>query len=584
MALSVVKYPFGYRTKPTHDNVGTVSDSSGTALFTCDSIHGLAADDHVYIYSPIAGYSGWWNVESTPGVNTLTLNDYSGATALEFIGVTTFILFESDIVGDPASTHRWNSVHLPIIYKLQSTIWPINGVDTARTITTFTNYNGYTYIVASGDIKSSGVAATLENVVLSGTSVDGVYKIIQWFSDTNFVIDLAYSAGNVLSSGTVQYYYLNYHAKVKVYAGFPSGHYYDHLKPFEQVAEIRAVPDSTGLITLNVNEYVKKQIDVFKNDTWSLINDVGAWCRLYISYAESYNDSNGYTVTEVTSSYTDDTATVYAANVMPPFKDRDSGNISTWVSGDTSDTLMDFLTPFSQPTIFSGYYFDLAYINNDSTPGNYMKIDRYGADRVLIASTLETIPDYDQGIYRFELSVTGAEETIDVTHYNVSAVQRSETITIDVGDATYCHDTVPIYLTWKNSLGGHDYWLFKAQKVYAIDTYENETEDVNIYNNWPQSYGEFAQTIKAQTSRKSKARITVSSQFLTQEQADAIALIKTSGLVQVVEMSSAELGSVPLYTTVLVDDSPITKYKDRDKTFTVSFDIEFTNDLPVQSL
>ena len=555
--------------------------SSGGALFT-KSTHGLVDGDYIYIVSPYSAYNGYWYVEQNT-VNDFYIREYPTASVQAFVNSGNVTYYKSQ------ATHGWNCVHLPIVYKLKSDIWPINGVDTARTITTFSNWNGYTYLVLSGDVKSSGTAANMEQVVLSGTSIDGVYKIIQWFSDTNFVIDLQYSGSNVLSGGTCQFYYLNYHARVKVYAGLAGTHYWTGQKPYELIAEERLIPDSSGVMVLNVADYAKKQIQVLKNNLSqdTLPNDLDAWTRIYISVAESYDDSNMYTVSEYVSSYTDDTTAIYATNAKQPFKTRASGYMDDYVSGLTSSTRQKFLTPFIQPTYHVGYLFDLSYINNSSASGNYIKRDNYrktNGNYSLLSSTLDTQTDYDEGIYRYRVVQTAAlEDRVDLTLYNVSGVQLSETKTIDVVTPCSPHDTTPILLTWLNQLGGWDYWLFTAQKRYSVDVTESKTQDLNTFNEWPKSWGEEADSVTRQTSRKSKNQIRITSQLLTQGQLNGIAYIKSSPLVQII--SSVSVSEVTHYTgrTVIIDSDTLPKYSDRDNTYTISFLATYTDEISTQA-
>ena len=422
MAITVVKYPQG-RIVDTNAVTATVTSSSG-ALFTKAS-HGLSTGAFIYVYSNYSQYNGYWYVSVATG-STFRIREYATASDVAYIADASVTYYVS------VNSHGWNCVHLPMIYKLKSDSWPVNGVDTSRTITTFSNWNGYTYLVVNGDIKSSGTASTLESVILSGVTgvagadITGVYRIVQWFSETNFVIDLLYDAGNVISAGTCQYYYLNYHAKVKIYAGLSSGHYWAAQKPYVEIAETKVIFDSSGIGTLNVSEFVKGQIEVFSNDLQkdTLPNNLDAWARVYISVAESYDDSDGYLISEYTSSYSDYTTEVYAVNAMLPFKTRSSGTLDAYVSGLTSLTQQEFLTPFNRPTLFPGYYFDLSWIKNSVASGDYLKIDRYNktnGNYVLASSATSVFTDMDQGVYRQSLAQSASESRIDVTVYSADA-------------------------------------------------------------------------------------------------------------------------------------------------------------------
>jgi len=721
MALSIVKRPQGYVLDTTQITGVTVTSSPPDAYFNKSS-HGLITGDFIYMYSTYSSFNGFWYVEKDDN-NHFFLKEYATANRLSASGSTVDTINSGTIFYyKSVLTHNWNCVHLPIVYKLKSDIWPTNTSDTARTITTFSNYNGYTYINASGDIKTTGTASALEQVILSGTSVDGIYKIIQWFSDTNFVINLSYSAGNVLSSGTVQYYYFNYNARIRIYAGISPFLLWNTVKPYELMTELRMIPDSNGVITLNISEFIKSKIKIISNNSIlnTLPNNIDAWCNFYISYAESYDDSNMYTLSEYVSSYTLDYPGFegYALNSKLPFKTQSQGSLNKYVSGLTSTTLQKWLTDFTRPTLFAGKYFDVSYIKNDNT-SNYIKRDLYrlsGGNYSLITSIRDNETNNFQGVYRYSITQSvNLEDRIDITYYAPSSqvfiapsswsdfsgffdAYGSKTatkliknsITVDCGafqpvslksgiipnnitlhikitgmssffmqisciyydhnfpgssavsskvvqinsntDADYGFSfpalsadatifgiishyvgpdtpnieiTVPVgqsiydiqlsetktidvnqkcsftdfYLVWLNHLGGYDYWNFNAKrgKKYSIDILESQTQEQNIFNNWPNSYGEFADSILKQTVRRSKNRIMVSSQLLTSAQEDAIKLITSSPLVQLCTSQYDR-------QTMIVNPDSLNVRQDKDKSLSITFTVTYTDEIPVQQL
>lgn len=129
----------------------------------------------------------------------------------------------------------------------------------------------------------------------------------------------------------------------------------------------------------------------------------------------------------------------------------------------------------------------------------------------------------------------------------------------------------------KNYLGGHDYWLFTAEKDYGVDITDVKETQANINLNWPNSYGEFADTINQDISRTSYNTILVRSQNLTLEQANALKYIKTSPLVQIMD-------SISNRRTVQVDSSSFIVYSESDKLYGIQFTITFTDEIPSQSL
>jgi hypothetical protein len=165
---------------------------------------------------------------------------------------------------------------------------------------------------------------------------------------------------------------------------------------------------------------------------------------------------------------------------------------------------------------------------------------------------------------------------ITLTFVSGTTVTETKSIGIDC-NCVPSKSEEGIYLSWLNYLGGFDYWLFTAYKDHIIDINDSGETEENIFPAWPNSYGEFADTIRKQTSRTSRKQILVRSQHLTLEQIEGIQYIKTSPLVQIVN-------SIYDKRTVLVDTDSFTTYKEEDKLYSISFTITYTDDVPSQKV
>lgn len=568
MSLTVVKRP-PYVTLLPGSVSTAVTDASGDALFTSVA-HGLSTGNYIYVTTTALQYNGFWYVQVIDP-DTFKIREYATADFVGFISAVS----GSFLTSESSAATSWVCVHLPVIYKLQSNIWPINGADTARTVTSFSNYNGYTALNLSGDIKATGTASALEQVIIDGTSsLDGTYKILNWFSDSSIVINLAYSASHSFG-GTVQYYYFNYHAIIRVFAGLQTGHTWDGIKPIEQVAEIKCLPDSTGLITVNISDFLKKKIGILNNNLLleTLPNNIDAFCEFYISHAESYDDSDGYSVEQFTSSFTDDSGSYLgrAVNAKLPFKDRYINMLNEYIYSSTTQGA--FLTASTTPRIFPGKYFDLSFLVGQ-LGGNMTARRRVYIDDVLKEEFLDTIIYSSPGVYRYSFDQSGwGEDEIRVAIF-VGAVQLTEEISVDV--QTECASQSE-YITWLNNVGGYDYWDFTAKKTSFITNLESQTQEKNIFTNFPNSNGEFADTIRQQTVRRSRNAVRIESQNLTQAQLDGIKWIFSSPLVQIVD-------SIYDRRTIIVDAQSVEVYKDQQDLFTIGFNASYTDELPSQSL
>lgn len=135
----------------------------------------------------------------------------------------------------------------------------------------------------------------------------------------------------------------------------------------------------------------------------------------------------------------------------------------------------------------------------------------------------------------------------------------------------------PYVMTFLNYLGGFEYFFFTAKKEYQVIIDAAGETKQNILPNWPQSYGQNADTIRKQTFRTSANSVIVRSQLLSVDQVQALKYIRTSPLVQIVYSRIDR-------RTVLVDTDTFKVYDEGDKTFSISFKIRFTDDIPSQRL
>ncbi len=583
MALTLNTLPRGYITS-TISVSATVSNSGGDALLTTSTPHGLSTNEFVYIVSNRSSYNGNWII-TVISPTTFKIRDfYTLAITFQlFINTATLVYYKS------VKRTVWDCVHLPVVYVLATDKWPTNSVDTARTVSSFSNSNGYTQITLSGDIKASGSADALEQVVISGTaSLDGVYRILTWSSDVNIVIDLTYASTNVFTGGTVQYYYGNYHARIRVYAGLPVGHYFRDLKPYELVAEFSQQPGPDNLITFNVAEFVKKQIGILENNTVhdALPNNLDAFAYVYIDYAESYDDANQYgtnslNVTEFVGPFTSNIASpVIVMNSKVPFRSTSQFAMNDYVWGGPDGPKQKFLTGFTRPVLFAGFYFDISFIVDDNTMQGYYFLRRNYLNGVLIATTTEALTDRDIGVYRHPITQsTGLEDKIEMTLFNSTygrELQLSETLTIDVDSSCSPQD---FYVTWLNSLGGYDYWNFKGETQYKTNILESKTQEKNIFTNFPNSIGAFADSITKQTQRRSKDALILNSRYVDNDygQFDSLVLMLESPLVQ-------QMTSIYNKRTIILGNSSQNTKVDNQKLLMLTVEASYTDENPSQAL
>lgn len=389
--VTVVKNPTGHKLID-QAIAATITDSGGDALVTLQ-YHGLGTGDHVYIDSDIDEYNGFWYVTAI-NTDTFKLSEYSGGGFVEYYQ-------DADIEYYQTNPHVWSSVFLPIVYKITNDRWPVNTVDTARTISSTADDNGYLDITASGDIKAG--VEILDYVKISGAAVDslnGIWQVVEVVSDSRIVIDAAYTSTSLVGA-TIQFYYNNYQVKVKVYAGLRGGHPWETKKPYEEMAELSLTPDADNLVMVSISDYIKGKTAIKNNPTlFSMPLNLDAFTGFHIATTESFDYSDGYTIGTDEVDYTDDDFTGYAVAGKLPFKNVYSGDYSDYVYTDGSPAL--WLTNMERLLAVEDKYFDISFIKNGV--GTFtVYIDKYISNYL---TTTETVAYADQGIGVYRIPIT----------------------------------------------------------------------------------------------------------------------------------------------------------------------------------
>lgn len=358
-----------------------ISDSSGDALVTLSG-HSLITGNYVYLESDVDQYNGMWYVTVING-STFKLSDNTDAPFVEYY-------VDADVEYYQTNTHVWSSIFLPIIYKATNDLWPVNTDDIVVTVTGQVDDNGYTQLQVTG-VTGAG---PLEYVILSDGTSHQVVEV-----DTGVItINLVYDASN--SWTTVQKYYNNYQVRVKIFAGLPVSEPWAARKPWQEVATLSLTPDSDNNVMFSVAEYIRALVNVRNNPIlYSMPLNLDAFTGFYVSTAEAYDESDGYSITTEESSFVADTFEGFAVTSVLPFKNRYSGHLSEYIyiSGQPAQWLNTLTTVIG----IVDKYFDISFIKNISGPFTLI-IDKWANDYRYETELVE-YEDFGIGVYRLPL-------------------------------------------------------------------------------------------------------------------------------------------------------------------------------------
>lgn len=306
---------------------------------------------------------------------------------------------ELDIDYYQTQIHDWNSIFLPIVYKVLNDKWPTNSVDSANLIVLNSDDNGFTSLTLAAPFSANA----LEFLKISGASTaeaNGVWQIVEVVTTNVIVINLPFELSGNLTGAAAQYYYNNYQVKVKVFAGLPAAHPWEPKKPFVEVAQLSLTPDEDNIVMFSVADYIKMKVAIKNNLTlFSLPLNLDAFTGFFISTAESYDLSDNYSLYTSESSFTTDDFEGYAIAGKLEFKNVYSGDYADFVY--TSGSPARWLTNRTRLLAVEGYYFDISFIKN--VVGAFIvSITKYLNDY----GTLEEVQYADQGIGVYRIPIT----------------------------------------------------------------------------------------------------------------------------------------------------------------------------------
>lgn len=356
MSLTLIKRPLGHKLNYTDIAAEVIDDGQGYALVYTGTAHGLSDGDYVYIESDIDSYNGFKYVDSI-SYDSFKIKNSEGGDLIEFVQDAD-ISYRVSVLN-----HGWQAVHLPIVYELQSDLWPNNVAGEAylpNGVASFVNKNGYVQL----NLDHALIGATKKNwIELVGDGpLAGPYQIISVPVGWQIVINLAYDASLDFSNLLVVDYYKNYSINVNVWAGLSGAHRWEAKKPYELAGTMKFVPDADGKAKFSVNEILKGYIKTRNELTLdTLPNNLDFHVSFYIEYFESYDDSDGTEVTTFDGETVVDSFEGHATNSAMPFKSLNSGFMSDYVNEDTF--LARWLTLFDVPLAIVDRFFDISFIN-----------------------------------------------------------------------------------------------------------------------------------------------------------------------------------------------------------------------------
>lgn len=349
---------------------------------------------------------------------------------------------------------NWNAAHNPVLYKFMREDYAIGTITSGtggRAQLTITGVNVITSFLAGDDVyfKDLGsYAAGVRTTVFSNATFSG--------GNTVILLSSLYIAA-LTTSG-----YINLITR-------RADHYRIEIEVFK-------ASDDTSLngiqFSYSPKDYGECNVDIgpivraYLNSDWtSPVDtgnddneiDVGASLKVYIKSQELYKDS-------ATSVVSDSANPIFVVNAAMQFGDTDGGNMKAYVP--KLDETKKFLTKFDNVRLYRGYPSTISFIFNDLSSVDPYDITIDWKDETGATITSETLSQDDSKI-----------DTINRRRIHIYDDFKFATIKLITGLYNLLEITAiiedpclrPVFLVWKNSLGGDACWMFQYNQELSIE-------------------------------------------------------------------------------------------------------------------
>jgi hypothetical protein len=384
--------------------------------------------------------------------------------------------FDYDFDYEFSFESRWHAVGNPIIYTLQRKDYNVSSVSDSGGFAKITITGGdYTSDFVTDDsvyFSGYGVTTTVTSATFTGGNTEVVLGVAYSNNTSGFV--------NLMSRRTGYYIVINV---------------YSITEGADLPYSLRYTPDSTGLVTVDVSRILRTVlIPELDFETLSLNNakEADNSVEFYIKYQEFYSGSS-------TSQTSDSDNKCVAVLASRQIGDENGGNMIDYtpIPGEQKT----FLTKFTNPTIWINYPFSISFIYPEEITGASYTYEYRKEDETVISSGTSLLQSSEVDfVNRLTIGIVSNENAYAAT---LGISYDSETLISNVFKVREVCDN-PVYLFWKNSLGGDSYWMFsygqdveyayssnrkaKRMRLFAENLTIDEWEAINELNTIGEPY------------------------------------------------------------------------------------------------
>ena len=407
----------------------------------------------------------------------------------------------------PASVSRWNSAHLPIIFKFQRSDFTVQTVESAAG-------SPEAILVQLGEAPLAEIQVGDEVYINSGVYV-GIFTVI--YVDGlmgELILDTPYLDVDTIGGWVNLAELKNWRLQIRILE-------YSTGEPIELTDNTIFHPDSTGLVTADLHQYIKKLISFIPDLAYDQVNvgDYGFGGAFNIQWKVLYTGGTGDFI-----ELSDDNKHFFV-NGVKQLQALYGNNFAEFVPDQDSGEEAKFLTAFEKPVFWPGYPWSISFIypdNLQASPvlelikletyrdknGNYISSSTEGileTESELLNHLMLEMTGYDEDVRTIDISLLTDDvlyvDTDFVDEDYVEAIEEislTETLPVEVDHD--CKDNA-VYLRWINRMGGLDYWLFHFSQPENLTTGSEDLSEKYIEDVEDADTKEFVVSLEAQPTR-----------------------------------------------------------------------------------
>lgn len=368
---------------------------------------------------------------------------------------------EREQINNASLISRWNAARQPNVFKLQRRDYTVISC----------NSDGFGSVVVKCDYDAALPAEILADDLVYFASELNADGVPDYYGVVGTVVSVATTVGvehliyttypiEALSTGAG---YLNVVKRANYYLGI-SVNVTDPNTLITHEIPCKLKGGIDGNMRLDASEFITAYLLKQPSDDYSFINklDRNVYGKFSIVFHEYWTGSSNVDVGDIYEYY-------FVDSVKQIGEDYGQNLCDQLMFAQEFTPLAKWLTDFDSPTYFDGYPFDISFIYPVEMGVEVLRrneIERtFGGGSL---SSIQTNLDADQvgGVNRLTITGTYTAGTayIDLgIDFNdgVDNIPLMEDISIKIGSV--CPRN-PVYLAWRNSRGGWNYWLFSGNQ------------------------------------------------------------------------------------------------------------------------